>query len=65
MSPGTRTGCPMPVTFRQLGMAGRKGAGGPFPVDKDPHGAAFDLVLLHLGNVVGDVIDDRQSEVAG
>ena len=49
-----------------VGMAGGKRAGCPLAMDEAPHPrAALELVRLELGDVVRDVVDQRQPERLG
>src|SRR5205814_820425 len=52
-------------TFGDAGHAGGKGPCGAFAVDQERPLAAINFMLLELGGVVGDIIDNAQSEVLG
>ena len=53
------------VLVRHFRVPGRKAARRALPVDAHPHAPAVDGMLLHLGHVVGDVVDDLEPEAFG
>src|SRR3989338_996634 len=53
----------LPVGLWQLRVAGRKGARGALAVDAQPPLLAVHDVLFYLGDVVADIVDEREAQL--